>query len=195
MATDTVQENWKKEGAEENQYLVFTLKSQRFGLQAVRVLEISSVLGTTPVPGAPPYIEGILNLRGRLATVINFRKKFSFEPKEHDEDTRIIIVEHGGFPIGILVDSVEEVIEIPDEKVQRLPKSATTPVSEQYVAGVGVLDSRLIILLNAEKVLSQTELLDAAAISELQGKARKTQGETEKDRIEAEQQPPGETQA
>ena len=88
----------------------------------MRVQEISAMIDITKVPQAPTYIEGILNLRGRLVSVINFRKKFGFEAKKQDEDTRIIIVEHRGFPIGIMVDSVEEVIRIPDENVQKLAR-------------------------------------------------------------------------
>lgn len=161
-------EDVEEEEFEQDQYLVFIVKSQEFGVRALQVQEISSVLGTTEVPNAPLYVEGILNLRGRLVSVINFRKKFGFEPKERDEDTRILIVEHGGFPIGILVDSVEEVIKIPDEEVQRLPTSATTAVSaeEEYISGVGVLDSRLVILLDIDKVLTKTELMEASAMEQ-----------------------------
>jgi len=151
---------------EEDQYVVFTVKSEEFGFRAMQVREISTVLGTTEVPNAPPYIEGILNLRGELTSVINFRKKFGFDPKEHDEDTRIIIVEHGDFPIGIVVDSVEEVIKIPDEIVQKIPESTTTPVSKAYMTGVGMLENRLIILLDVEKVLTRTELMELGEISQ-----------------------------
>jgi len=161
-------EDVEEEEFEQDQYLVFRVKSQEFGVRALQVQEISSVLGTTEVPNAPLYVEGILNLRGRLVSVINFRKKFGFEPKERDEDTRILIVEHGGFPIGILVDSVEEVIKIPDEEVQGLPTSATTTVlaEEEYISGVGVLDSRLVILLDIDKVLTKTELMEASAMEQ-----------------------------
>src|SRR5438876_9956514 len=93
------------EGIERDQYLVFTAMSQEYGIQGMRVQEISAMIEITKVPKAPAYIEGILNLRGRLVSIINFRRKFGFEPKSQDEDTRIIIVEHSGFPIGIMVDS------------------------------------------------------------------------------------------
>src|SRR4051812_44082426 len=82
------------EEIEQDQYLVFTAMGQEFGIQAMRVKEISAMIEITKVPKAPPYIEGILNLRGRLVSVINFRKKFGFEPQKQDEDTRIVIVEH-----------------------------------------------------------------------------------------------------
>ena len=189
MVDEIMQEDIDEEEVEQDQYLVFSVKSQEFGFQAVRVQEITLVLGTTEVPNTPPYIEGIMNLRGRLASVINFRKKFGFELKEKDEDTRIIIVEQAGFPIGIMVDSVEEVIRIADEKVQQLPESISTSASEESITGVGVLDDRLIILLDVDKVLTGTELIEMDAISQAINNARtvETSEEAEGKEIEAPQ--------
>src|SRR4051794_36522087 len=90
------------DGVEDDQYLVFSASGQEYGIQAMRVQEISAMAEITKVPKTPAYVEGILNLRGRLVSVLNFRKRFGFDPKEIDEDTRIIIVEHEGFPIGLL---------------------------------------------------------------------------------------------
>ena len=133
----------------------------------MRVHEISAPTGITKIPNTPPYFEGIMNLRGRLVSVVDFRKKFRFEFKGHDEDTRTVIVECGGYPTGVIVDRVEEVIKIPDEKVQRLPEDVATSISQEYMTGVGMLDNRLIILLDIDKVLSKSDL------SELE-KARQT---------------------
>lgn len=155
-----------EEDIEHDQYLVFGMQAQEFGIQAMRVQEISQVLGITPVPNAPKYIEGILNLRGKLVSVINFRKKFGFEPKPYDEDTRIIMVEYKGFPIGLIVDIVAEVIKIQDEKVQTLPENTVSSLAEGYIKGVGMLEKRLIILLDADKVLTKRELADVGAFTE-----------------------------
>ena len=163
MGYEDIEDDVQAEEVEEDQYLVFNVESQEFGIQAIFVQEISPILETTSVPSAPPYIEGIVNLRGQLASVINFRRKFGFGPREYDEDTRIIVVEQKNFPIGILVDAVEEVIRIPDEAVQNLPESTTTAVSEEYITGVGMLDKRLIILLDVDKVLTKTEAAEMEA--------------------------------
>jgi purine-binding chemotaxis protein CheW len=160
MPDELTKENIEAEEIELDQYLVFMSNMQEFGFSAVRIREISSVLETTPVPNAPRYIEGIVNLRGKLASVINFRKKFGFQDKEMDEDTRLIIVEHKGYPVSILVDSVQEVIKIPDDKVQSLSESTVTSVSGEFITGVGLLDIRLIILMDLDAVLSKTELMD-----------------------------------
>ncbi len=173
-AQESAQAELGAEEIEKDQYLVFKIGSQEFAIQAARVQEISRFVHTTHVPTAPAYIEGILNLRGQLATVINFRSKFGIGHKEPDEDTRIIIVEHGGFPIGVLVDSVEEVIRVPDEKVRQLPDAAATTVSRDYITGVGMLEERLIVVLDADKMLTKSELEDAARISTGADEAKKT---------------------
>ena len=168
----TKDEELVAEEVEADQYLVFTAQSQELGVQAMRVQEISQVLPVSHVPNAPPYIEGIMNLRGRIASVINFRKKFGFEPKEHDEDTRVIVVELDNYPIGITVDSVEEVVKIPDSSVQNLPESTSTAESKEYITGIGMLDKRLIILLDLDKVLTGAVLINVdelnQAISKIQ---------------------------
>jgi purine-binding chemotaxis protein CheW len=191
MADREVQEEFEEEGEEEletNQYLVFSIKSQEFAFQAIRVQEITAPLDITGVPNAPPYVEGIVNLRGRLATLINLRRKLGFETKERDEDTRIVVVEQGSASIGILVDAVEEVIRIPDEMVQRLHEATGTPASEETITGVGVLDDRLITLLDVDKVLTKAELTEAGIISR---KMEQVRQEAEKAARETAPQPAG----
>lgn len=164
MANENLDEDFGKDEVEGDQYLIFAIRFQEFGIQAMRVQEISQALPVTVVPNAPPYVEGILNLRGRLVSVISFRKKFGYVHQDHDEDTRVIMVEHHGFPIGMIVDRVEEVIKIPADKVQELPEMTTTSLSG-YVTGVGMLDSRVIILLDADRVLDKGDWTAAETLS------------------------------
>ena len=184
MVNEVVTDELEEEELELDQNLVFTVKSQEFGIQAVRIQEISTVLPTTKVPNVPSYIEGIMNLRGRLASVINFRKKLGFEPKEHDEDTRVIVVELDTFPVGIIVDSVEEVIKIPEEKMQKLPESATTSASKDYMTGVGMLDNRLVILLDVDKVLTSAELIELGEINQMMEKTEEVEINQKMDKAE-----------
>ena len=183
MVHEVLTDELEDEELEQDQNLVFTIRSQEFGIQAVRVQEISRVLPTTKVPNAPAYIEGIMNLRGRLASVINFRKKLGFEPREHDDDTRVIVVELDTFPVGIIVDSVEEVIKIQDEKVQKLPESTTTSMSKDYMTGVGMLDNRMIILLDVDKVLTSAELIELGEINQMMEKSEETSGSVEAEEV------------
>lgn len=188
MADEVRKEDLEDEEIEQDQYIVFSVKSQEFGFQAMRVREISSMFEIAEVPNAPSFIEGIMNLRGNLVSVINFRKKFGFKTKEHDEDTRIIVVEKDDFPIGIISDSVEEVIKIPDDKVQKLPESVSISVVRKYITGVGMLDKRLIILLDVDKVLTKDELFEAGEMTRIMEKTVETVEETENNKIEDSQQ-------
>ena len=184
MIDETKEENYEEEEIEHDQYLVFSVKSQEFGFQARRVKEITSTLEISNVPNSPVFVEGIMNLRGRLVSVINFRKRFGFEHKEQDEDTRIVILEKEDFPVGIIVDSVEEVIKIVDEMVQKLPDTAKISVSQEYISGIGMLDGRIILLLNVDSVLSGSELAELGEMTKIMGEAvvekKKTEDSSEK---------------
>lgn len=164
MEVATIMEEVEAEEVEQDQYLIFACASQEFGIQGMRVQEISAPLGITKIPGTPAHLEGIGNLRGLLVSVIDFRTKFGFPPKARDEDTRIVLAEYEGHPIGITVDSVEEVIRIPDEKVQKLPEGIEASVSRELITGVGLLDDRMIILLNVDKVLTKSDLIEPEAV-------------------------------
>jgi purine-binding chemotaxis protein CheW len=152
-------------------YLVFTTNNQEFGFPAIRILEISSVLDTTPIPNSPHYIQGIVNLRGKLTSVIDFRTKFGFEPKPKDDDTRIVMVEYEGYTIGVMVDRVEEVIKIPENMVQKIPESTSASISEEYITGIGMLEKRLIVLLDADKVLTKQEKAETQRLTRSAQKA------------------------
>ncbi|MCJ7821348.1 MAG: chemotaxis protein CheW [Bacteroidales bacterium] len=159
MPEEITTDDLESEEVELDQYLVFSARSQEFGFKAIWIREITVLSDITEVPYAPSYIEGVLNLRGQLVSVINFRKMFRFELIEYNEDTRVVILEHEGFPVGIIVDSVEEVIRIPDNKIQNIPESTTTSRSKDYITGVAILDNRLIIMLDVDKMLTKTEMI------------------------------------
>ena len=165
------------EEVEEDQYLVFKVKSQEFCIQAKWVQEISRPLELTQVPNSFPYIDGVANLRGRLSTVINFRKKIGLEKKPHDEETRIIVIEHKGFPIGMTVDSVEEVIKITDDLVHKLPESTSTVIEDEPITGIGMVDKRMIIMLDIKKILDRTTLLDLEKIKQTLDSPQAAEGE------------------
>src|SRR4030042_2834555 len=167
MPGQILRDEMEAEEVEQDQYIVFKIQNQEFGIQAMWVQEISRPLEITLVPSSLPYIEGVTNLRGKLATIINFRKKFAFDEKEQDEDTRFVIIEHLGFPKGIIVDSVEEVIKIGDDLVQELPESTSAMTQGEIIKGIGMLDKRMIILLNVEKVLEKIEAIEPEALKQV----------------------------
>jgi purine-binding chemotaxis protein CheW len=106
----------------------------------------------TQVPNSPEYVDGVINLRGKVIPVIDLRRRFGIDRKEHDKNTRIIVVDLNGIVVGFVVDAVKEVLRIP-RSVTEPPPSFTTDVSADYITGVGKLEDRLLILLDLERVL------------------------------------------
>ncbi|MCX9010870.1 MAG: chemotaxis protein CheW, partial [Candidatus Methanoperedens sp.] len=114
---------------------------------------------------APEYIRGIINLRGRIIVVINLNVVLGMASKEQDENTRIIVGSIGDTVMGFVVDSVSEVIRLPEKSVEPAPAVIADKIGTEYVMGVGKLDNRLLILLNLDKILSAKELHSIQNIS------------------------------
>lgn len=147
------------ESSDEAILVVFTLADGLYGVNVSQVREITSMRETTPVPNSPYYVDGVTNLRGQVTTVTDLRKRFGLDEKERDDNTRIIIVEPEGVPIGMVVDSVSEVLRMPAKEIEPVPdlvvESNSSGIDSDYVKGVGKLDDgRLLILLDLEKVLA-----------------------------------------
>ncbi|MCW7071714.1 MAG: chemotaxis protein CheW [Methanophagales archaeon] len=141
-------------------FVIFRLGEEEFGVEVKNIKEIAKMTTITRVPRAPDFIEGVINLRGSLATVVNLRKRFrfGFEPRgETEADSRIIIAELGGKPVGMLVDAATEVLRIPVSEIEATPEMVTTEVSKKYLKGVGKVENRLIVLLDLERVLGKTD--------------------------------------
>lgn len=142
----------------ELQLVVFRLAREEYGLPITRVQEINRLAPITKLPQTPPFMEGIINLRGRIIPVIDLRKRFQLEVTEHTDNTRIIIVEVNGQTIGVIVDAVQEVVRLEQEQIEPPPPSFV--LDAQYIHGVGKVDGRLLILLNINAVLSSQEEIE-----------------------------------
>lgn len=140
---------------EELQLVIFRLAQEEYGLSITKVQEINRLVPITKLPQTPAFMEGIINLRGRIIPVIDLRKRFQLAAAEHSEDTRIIIVEVRGQTVGIIVDAVNEVVRLESGSVE--PPPATFVLDAQYIQGVGKLDGRLLILLNIDQIISAQE--------------------------------------
>jgi purine-binding chemotaxis protein CheW len=133
-----------------------------FGVPIALVREIVRMPAITAVPNAPTYVEGVINLRGKIISVIDLRKRFGGENLELTKKTRVVVLEIENRTVGLIVDSASEVLKIPPSEIE--PPSSVFPDGEvDYVTGVGKLGGRLIILLDLSKVLKGAELrhLDA----------------------------------
>jgi purine-binding chemotaxis protein CheW len=111
------------------------------------------MIEVTRVPNAPDYVEGVVNLRGKVIPVVDLRKRLGMASKEKDKNTRIIIVELSGKTVGFVVDAVREVLRIP-KGVTEPPPTLTSGANAEYITAVGKLDDRLLTLLDLEKVLN-----------------------------------------
>jgi purine-binding chemotaxis protein CheW len=137
-----------------NQWATFKVNSELFAIDVMQVKEVLRYSEITPVPGSSSYIRGIINLRGNVVTVIDTRLLFSLATRENDDDTRIIVVEYNEQEVvGMVVDSVDEVVNIPQKDIERAPSVASDDSDRRFVQGVSYYENNLIILLDLSKML------------------------------------------
>ncbi|NLW60510.1 MAG: chemotaxis protein CheW [Firmicutes bacterium] len=147
----------KERQEETTQIIVFKLGEEEFGVDILQVREIEKLdQGITRVPKAPPFVEGVINLRGEIIPIVDLRVRFGLTVPELGLDSRVIIVEVGEALVGMLVDAVVEVLRIPVSAIEP-PPPITKGVDSYYLAGVAKLEDRLIVLLNLERTLSPEE--------------------------------------
>jgi len=137
----------------EKQMVLFELGSETYGLEIATVLEIIRMQPITKVPKAPVYVEGVINLRGKVIPVIDIGKRFGFEKTEASKNNRIVVVYLQDTTMGIVVDAVTEVIRIPNDAVEPVSDIVTTGNSD-YLQGIAKLQDKMVILLALEKLLA-----------------------------------------
>ena len=140
------------------QVVIFRLGNERYGVETSQVKEIIRVEEITAIPNAPDFVEGVINLRGQITTIVNLRKRFGMEPRNVDNDTRIIVFDHGGNTVGMMVDTVTEVRYLSTDDIDELPSMITARDESKFLKGVGKLPDGLLILVDLNKVLSEDEL-------------------------------------
>ncbi len=138
------------------QLVTFRLGNEEFSLDILRVQEIIRHMDLTRVPRTPEFVEGVINLRGRVIPVLDLRKRFGLPADERTNDTRIIVVDVDDRTVGLKVDAVSEVLRLPSDTVEP-PPAIVTGTESEYIKGVGKLDGRLLILLDVAKILNRTE--------------------------------------
>ncbi len=143
---------------EELQLVIFKIGSEEFGVPISQVREIVRLVQITPVPRAPSFIEGVVNLRGQILAVIDLAKKLNLKSNPRSEKTRIIVVEVDDNTVGMIVDEVTEVLKISSENVKEPPEIIATKIKQEYLKGIGKLEERLLILIDLAKVLSLEEI-------------------------------------
>lgn len=143
------------------QWVTFQLEEETYGINVMQVREVLRYTEIAPVPGAPDYVLGIINLRGNVVTVIDTRARFGLVQGEVTDNTRIIVIESERQVIGILVDSVAEVVYLKTSEIDTTP-SVGTEESSKFIQGVSNRDGKLLILVDLNKLLTDEEWDDMA---------------------------------
>ncbi len=147
----------KRDAKEMLQLVSFKLGDEEFGVDILQVQEIIRMQNITRVPNAPHFVEGVINLRGKVIPIIDLRKRFDLGTHEADKNTRIVVVKINDIVVGLVVDEVSEVLRIPADTVEP-PPPIIAGIESDYIKGVGKLDGgRLLILLDLNKILTKEE--------------------------------------
>lgn len=148
----------KQAVAKEGKYLTFALLQEEYGLEILAVREIIGIMEITGVPQVPGYVKGVINLRGKIIPVIELRLKFGMPEVQYTKETCIIVVDVNNTLMGILVDRVCEVLDIPQQNIEPTP-SFGSRVESDFILGMGKVSDKVKILLNIQRILFDDTVL------------------------------------
>jgi purine-binding chemotaxis protein CheW len=147
----------------EKQFVVFNLLDEEFCIDIMSVVEIIRLQDITKLPDAPEFVEGIINLRGKIIPVIDLKKRFNLEKIGTDDNTRIIITNIDNKTTGFIVDNVTEVLRLSADAIAPLDNEVVG-IDKDYISGIGKLEKRMLIILDLNKILSKNEKEDLKKI-------------------------------
>ncbi len=139
-----------------HQLVIFNLGVEEFGVNIMQVQEIIRMPDITRIPRSPDYIKGVINLRGKIIVVMDLDRRFGMKETEMTDESRIVVVDIEGTIIGLVVDSVSEVIRLKGSSIEHTPEIITQKINADYLKGVGKMEDRLLILLNLENIITET---------------------------------------
>jgi purine-binding chemotaxis protein CheW len=137
-------------------YLTFNLSAEEYGLEILKVREIIGIMDITAMPQVPPEVKGVINLRGKVIPVVDLRLKFGMPPTDYTDQTCIVVVDVGS-QVGVIVDTVQEVLDIDDGQIDPAPPLGAA-VNTQFIMGMGKVKDDVKILLDINKVLGSDEM-------------------------------------
>ena len=149
----------EEENTQKGRYLIFSIDNENYGIEIQYVVEIIGIQTITEIPGLPDYVKGIVNLRGKIIPVIDIRLLFKKEPKDYNDRTCIIVIDIKNISIGLIVDTVSEVITIPEQDIVE-PPQINKGAYNKYIKNIGKVGSDIKLLLDCEKLLSEDELME-----------------------------------
>ena len=154
----------EEEDTQKGRVLTFALGKEDYGIEIIYVTEIIGIQAITEVPELPDYIKGIINLRGKIIPVMDVRLRFKKTPIDYNDRTCIIVIDIKDIAIGLIVDTVSEVISIEEENIVP-PPSLKTGFQNKYVKGIGKVGNDVKLLLDCEKILGEDEIESLANMS------------------------------
>ncbi|NDP57756.1 MAG: chemotaxis protein CheW [Oxalobacteraceae bacterium] len=140
-----------------NEFLAFTLGKEEYGIDILKVQEIRGYEAVTRIANAPEFVKGVVNLRGIIVPIVDMRIKFNLGEPTYDQFTVVIILNIGGRVMGMVVDSVSDVITLSAEQIKPAPEMGTA-FNTDYLIGLGTLDERMLILIDIDKLMSSAEM-------------------------------------
>lgn len=138
------------------QLVTFKIGNEKFGIDILKVKEIIRMVDITKVPKSPYFVDGVINLRGKVIPIINIRVRFEMKRVKSDSNTRIIVFELGSKIIGFIVDEVNEVLRIPNSSIEK-PPELITDIDTKYISSLAIWNNQMIILLDLNKILTISE--------------------------------------
>jgi len=147
----------------EKQLVIFELGKESFGIEIAAVESIIKMQEITRMPKSLPFVEGIINLRGVVLPVIDLEKRFGMPSRDKNHETRIVIVSLDEMKVGMIVTAVSEVLTVDDSVIEPAPAIVTT-INSAFIAGIARIDSRLVILLDLNKILSKEEITQTTVL-------------------------------
>ena len=148
----------EEEDTQENKFLTFIIGKEDYGIEIRHVTEIIGIQNITEVPDMPPHVKGVINLRGKVIPVMDVRLRFGVEERPYDDRTCIIVININEQPVGLIVDRVLEVLDIPENEIEPPPKmNMKKGKSNRFIQGMGKVGDQVKILLNANRLLYDEE--------------------------------------
>ena len=145
------------EDTQKDKYLTFQIASEDYGIEIYHVTEVVGLQKITSVPDMPEYVKGVINLRGQVIPVMDVRLRFNMEPKDYDDRTCVVVVNIKDTSIGLVVDEVREVMDIPPDRIEPPPRVSQSR-GGRFIQGLGKVEDKVSILLNVDKLLYDDEL-------------------------------------
>ncbi|HTH44239.1 MAG TPA: chemotaxis protein CheW [Oxalicibacterium sp.] len=148
------------------EFLAFTLGKEEYGISIQKVQELRGYEAVTRIANAPPFIKGVVNLRGHIVPIIDMRIKFALGTPTYDQTTVVVILNMLGRVVGMVVDSVSDVVLLAPEQIKPAPDMNNGVLNTDYLVGLGTIDERMLILIDIDKLMSSADmglLIEAAA--------------------------------